>query len=517
MSRAPQQQQTFFALFFCVLALLGNTILEWNVDHNVGQAWPHNVLRNWKEFGFAALNGKLVINEGGHDLPENPQIYRGHRAPSLYPAYFMGRWIPGPNVTATPFFFALSALVLFCGILLFDWKPWGFLVSGIAILTPGYLLWPKILDPNTNTILLGIPYAAFVWRLMRQPEWRWQTLVLLTAGTAVFATLNWTTALVHAQLFFYLVARKVPFRRLAAYVIVGVLTTGFVAVSSILAKTNAPAAGAGNGFATIFENYMWGSGGYSAGSSASVLIVRYAFINALALAPLWLVLIWRWLKTARLDLKQSCLVLAPVLVAIGETLAMRNYFCHHPWMAAPALLLGALLSLSLTWADNRSEIDVKTTSVRTHGLALAALCLVFCFSFAVILLQRVNNVALNSMVAFIRSATMRSDVILVSPATDPSVAAEIIRYREFADRWFDTTDAIATNKVRGSVFLLSSQKPGADWTPVAETSVNRAAAQGPVEKLLGWFSKHISRRGDKFKATGEYRLYQRRESSPGAR
>jgi hypothetical protein len=513
MSRTHPQGQSFFALIFCAVALLGNTILEWNVDHNVGQGWPHNVLRNWKEFGFVSLNGKLVINDGGHDLPENPHVYPGHRAPSLYPAYFLGRWVPGSDVTAAPFFFALSALVLFCGAFLFNWMPWGFLVSGIAILTPGYIVWPKILDPNTNTILLGIPYTAFVWRVMRQPEWRWPTLLLFGAGTGIFATLNWTTALVHAQLFFYLIARKVSFRRLTAYVIVGALTTGFVAVSSVLAKAHEPTPGAANGLAAVFETYMWGNAGYSAGSSASVLILRYAFINALGLAPLWLLLISRWLKPTRLDLKQSCLALAPVLVSIAETLTMRNYFCHHPWMAAPALLLGALLSLSLAWADEDGGLEVKTL-VRSHGLSLAALFFVFCFSFAVIFLQRVNNAQLNSMVAFIRSATARSDVILVSPATDPSVVTDLARYREFADRWFDTTDAFATNKIRGSSFLLSSQKPGANWIPVAETFVDRAAAKGPTEKLLGWFSKYISRRSDKFKATGEYGLYRSPESSP---
>jgi hypothetical protein len=241
-------------------------------------------------------------------------------------------------------------------------------------------------------------------------------------------------------------------------------------------------------------------------------LLRYAAINALALAPLGLLLCWKLVKGSR-SWMESCLVLGPFVVSIAETLAMRNYFCHHPWMASPALVLGALLSCSLAWAT-RAEKTVQPSETLKRYSPWVAAAAVFCFSLAIVLLQRAHNAEFNSMIAFIRSTTARSDVILVSAKTDPSLATELVRYREFTDRWFDSTDSFAGKKSHGSVFLLASQNPGAGWDRVAALSISEDSSDGVVQKALNWYSKSISRRkpGDQLKVTGNYALYQAQQN-----
>src|SRR5687768_11918922 len=74
-------------LVFCALLLAGNSVLLWLVDRNVNVDWPANAIRNWQDYGFFNLGGRLVVNPGGVGLPENPSIYPGHSPNSLYPKF----------------------------------------------------------------------------------------------------------------------------------------------------------------------------------------------------------------------------------------------------------------------------------------------------------------------------------------------------------------------------------------------------------------------------------------------
>ena len=70
-----------------VLILAGASWLTTLVDDGLGLVWTHNVVRNWEQFGFFNLHGKLVYNPGGFQADTQPQIYSGHRAAGLYPFF----------------------------------------------------------------------------------------------------------------------------------------------------------------------------------------------------------------------------------------------------------------------------------------------------------------------------------------------------------------------------------------------------------------------------------------------
>src|SRR5207249_6259301 len=71
------------------LILFSALIYELVPCSNKDGLWQHNVLRNWNEYGFFQLHGKLVQNPGGHDAVDHPEIYTGHRAASLYVPYLV--------------------------------------------------------------------------------------------------------------------------------------------------------------------------------------------------------------------------------------------------------------------------------------------------------------------------------------------------------------------------------------------------------------------------------------------
>ena len=185
------------AIFCFVLA---SSVLQWLVDRDVGTSWPHNVLRNWQQYGIVALHGELVTNPGGVDALDHPIIYPGHRPMSLYPAYFVGAlfaWT-GSNFMA---FHVVSALLVF----LATWSLLGgdqraFWVITLALLCPGYYIWPTVIDPNTVAALAGLPYAALLWWRMRQPTWAWSDLAFVFVLTLLFTALNKDTCELHHKL-----------------------------------------------------------------------------------------------------------------------------------------------------------------------------------------------------------------------------------------------------------------------------------------------------------------------------
>lgn len=64
----------------------GCALLLYLVDDGLGVGWPQNVVRNWEQFGFFNLHGKLVTNPGGFEATTNPDIYKGmSRAVSTCP------------------------------------------------------------------------------------------------------------------------------------------------------------------------------------------------------------------------------------------------------------------------------------------------------------------------------------------------------------------------------------------------------------------------------------------------
>jgi hypothetical protein len=511
MSETPLRNGLLLAL--CAILLIGNSMLEWVVDGHEGILWPGNVLRNWQDYGVRELEGKLVMNPGGYGLPVNPEIYPGHRPYTLYPVFALQQLF-GQKVGIALFFALLSALVFVSLAFLLGWNERAFLISGISILTPGYLLWPKYLDPNTTTALLGAGYSALMWWRFQQTKLRWTDLLLLAIGTFVFTSLNWTTALVHAQLFCFLFVRKVSIRRLALYAAMGALALAPVLLASVRAKLGGQAT-AGGGLAAFLDTYAWGSsGGYSEGSSTSVLLIRYAFINGLALAPLWVVLAVTWVGRARRNFGRAILALAPLFMALLQTLALRNYFCHHPWMASPFLLLGAALSLSVLFEMEPKGITIAPYFALRKPFAWAGVAASFCFALVMLVSYRMNRAALDLVRDVVQQGTARSDLVVVAREISPELSADRA-LADLLDRRLLALDKLnEVREVAEAGILLSTRELAEDWSLVAKSSPPTGQMFQLLQKPLQWFQSKVSRReGTRISAPRTYFLYRAREVS----
>lgn len=81
------QTPRFVKIIMVLAVMTGCAWLLYLMDDGLGICWTHNVVRNWEEFGFFNLHGKLVTNPGGFEVATHPEIYPGHQPMSLYPAF----------------------------------------------------------------------------------------------------------------------------------------------------------------------------------------------------------------------------------------------------------------------------------------------------------------------------------------------------------------------------------------------------------------------------------------------
>ncbi|HEY5914822.1 MAG TPA: hypothetical protein VJA21_29885 [Verrucomicrobiae bacterium] len=496
-----------------VLLLVGNGVLQWLVDDDLGIGWPHNVVRNWEVFGLSATHGQMVVNPGGYRGLEAPDVYRGHQPMSLYPVLAVKRLFFWAGSHTLPFYSLLAAGVLASVWYLLGRGPLAFLGAGLVILSPGYLIWPAVLDPNTNTVLCGIIYAALAGWTLDRPQLRWKHYGLLLVLTAVVSALNWTIALVHAQLFVWLVARRVHWRKIAVYAGAAAVTSVIILVFSVSAKVTG-AHGQSRSLLETLGGYTWGLGGYGGGQSASSLIPRLVFVNSIALLPVWLLWGWREVQAARTAKATAVLAALPLGVAFLEVFTLRNYFCQHPWMAAPVFLLGGALSLSVLMAPHEPE---PQPGVRLQpavaGWRLPAIGLVaaFCFGLLIVALHREYRSSALSLVAMVRANTSRTDVLAVTiqPTLGPSEITNVLS--ENLDRFLLPVSSSPTPKDCGSARFLLSTTPlaGNGWILADSTAEWGGRPPRFVSCGFRWFKEHIARRrnGEGLRLAGQYYLY----------
>ena len=302
--------------------------------------------------GFFNLDGKLAYNVAGEGLPADVKVYSGHQPTSLYLAGLV-TWLTGctDGLAAHLVFTLIIGLGIWW---LLGRGELGALAALLSVFSPGYLRFVALLDPVGIPILLAIPMLAW----MRGPLGREKLGIgpagLMAAVLALYAALNWSSVCGFAIFGAYLVA-TLPgkYRRLLFFMVGCGLAGGAVLAVSVLSKKG-PSAASGasaSGFATLFNNYLFGPGGYAGyPMNWPRAIVRLGANIVVSLMPLWglfFVLAWRsfrrrtgggwaWLKP-----------LWPVLVAWLFIFGLRNYFAAQPWMAGPVVVCGVAFSLRL--------------------------------------------------------------------------------------------------------------------------------------------------------------------------
>ncbi len=500
--------------------------LSYLIDDNFGLSWPNNAVRNWQEFGFLKLHGRLVPNPGGYDAIEHPESYNGMSPFSLYPVFFAAK-IFGWTGLGTQAFHVLLLAAVFWGI----WKLLGrddlaMLVAAAAVLCPGYLRWPKILDPNTLAILPAIPYAAIVAGILKKPEFTTADGTMILILTLMLASLNWSVAWICGPCIFLFLGTPGLSRRgfiflLASMAVVvpviaivsmaskfGLMHPGSSASASALAGNPAEGGPVSAGVTKLIERiggYTWANAGYGVGLTTGRAFVRLAFVNGVGLFPLWLVFLHAVTRRIRTGQTLSWLMFIPLALTMADIVVMRNYFAHHPWMSSPVLLVGIIFSLALVRAPHCAE----TTKADRVPFKIAMTVAVLCFAYGSVVLAcfRANEMDTLMLVRLVRQHTTRSEAIVILKKSDPKTAGLAGRLEEPLDRRIIVADDLkdlAAEKDH-DVILSAVQLNGSLRLIAQSTAHSRFRLSG----LVAWFDRTIARRrpGDRLDPPGTYFLY----------
>jgi hypothetical protein len=189
-------------------------------------------------------------------------------------------------------------------------------------------------------------------------------------------------------------------------------------------------------------------------------------------------------------------------------MAMRNYFGHHPWMAAPLFLLGLALSLFMVLRPPLTSVAQPIAAVM--GRRYLSWAAAFAFGLVVLLFYREHQSRLLSLVSMVRSHSARTDDIVVVRDLDTNTVELAPRLSEVLDRWLVIVDDLpdAAHPVPASFLLSTAPVPG-NW-PLAARGTNDPLQSLPLlHEPLDWFSKNIARRapGDRINAAETYYLY----------
>lgn len=503
--------------FIVAVVVVGSATLLHLIDDGLGIGWPQNVIRNWQDFGFLQLGGKLVINPGGFEVTSHPDIYKGMSPVSLYPAYFTMK-LCGWTGLGTMSYHILLALAVFWAI----WKLLGqdslaFVAAAIAIMLPGYLVWQKGLDPNTVPILLGLPYVAVLISILKRRYLRFAAISVVCLLTLGFTAINWTTAWIFAPctlLLWFLPSVKRS--RTIWFVASAGLCSSILVIGSVLSRAGSEQGTASTSALIYFIGaYTWGNVGYGSNLTTVTALLRLVFVNGIALMPLLVLFAWIFWRKSR-DGRMRWVSISPFVLTVLVLGIMRNYFGHHPWMASPLLLVGLIFSMSLAREfEKEAEFGTFSLACGWNAELRNAGILIFCFAYSlsVILLFRSHEQNVLALVALIRQHTERSDVVIVLNDLDPKTAVLAPRFPYSFDRNVLVVKDLQALPVRqhGAV-ILSTQSlyvPKSICALLGRTYSGSVTSYSVVAKIDALFNQFISRRrsGDRLEVEASYHLY----------
>lgn len=491
---------------FSALATIAAMVLSTLIDDNLGWSWPTNVVRNWQEFGLIKIHGQMVYNPGGFKVLEHPQIYGGMSPACLYPAFFTAEIFSWTGQDTLPFHILLALVIFWASWRLLGRDNFAMLAAAAVILCPGYLRWPKILDPNTLAVLPVLPFTVVVLAILKKPRLTPTLLAALIVLTLAFMSLNWTTAWVCGPCIFLLLATPGINRRGLVTVIAAIVTTVplVVLVSFAVKYGHIMSQSASGGPLSIFAGYTWGSGGYGQGQSAARLFLRLAFTNIVGLLPLWLLFVYALAQHIHNGARLSWLIFAPLALTVADVVIMRNYFGHHPWMAGPVLLVGAIFSLAALRASTTGEVrDIREKTPLKVAYVVALLS--FIYGFAVLTFYRANETELLMLIKLVREHTARSDTLVVLRA-DSDTAGLVDRLEEPLDRHVVVMDNFEEPSAQGHCVILSSVTLDGAPRLIAKST---AESHSWLTHVTEWFNRSIAHRrsGDRLELPGTYYLY----------
>ena len=309
-----------------------------------------------------------------------------------------------------------------------------FAVAAAAVVCPGYGRWQKLLILTPFAFLFGLPYMAIVAAILGKPaSLGFGSAIEFFALTLAFASLNWSTVwLLGPCTLLLLGLPQISRRAVFLFILLSGASSGALVIASFLIKASLSHAATGTGnMGQFIGSYLWGGAGYGTGMTMGKAALRLSFVNGIGLLPLLAICGWSAAKHFQRGNPKNWLVLSPFALAVVELAFMRNYFAHHPWMAAPVLLVGLVFSLAL-W---RVQIETRAVTVNKKIFFLpVTVLLCFIYGVAIVMFFRANEANQLSLIRLIRHSTKRSDCIVIIKNLDPETAAMAARFDEILDR-----------------------------------------------------------------------------------
>jgi len=493
-----------FCFIILVMAAAGG--LLWYNDDGMSAGWPTNVLRNWLQYGLGPMHGALVTNDGGFDAVAHPNVYPGMSPWYLYPVYFSTQALDWTGLGTLSYHLLLAGFVFWGIWSLLGKTPLALTVAALCVLSPGYGRWQRLLDPNVLAVLVGFPYAALINHQLQKSRQGLQSWLLVAVATVAFVPANWTTAWFLAPFGIYLLCRpgQQPLRPRLIYLSLTAVGSLLFVYFSVVARqtTSIPLTPTPPASGSFIGGYTWGTNGYYEGLSTVRFLQRVVIVSLIGLLPVWCV--WGW-RTARIGWKQPAtagISLLPFLMAAAQIAVMRNYFCHHPWMAAPVVLTGLVFSLALL-PNNATPVEADATQIKGPAVAAAIAAV---YGFIIIAGLRANNEDTLAMLHLVRPNTARTDWIVIVQTQDSTLAMQANRLSAELDRhvvavadWHE----IPTNQS----FVILATVPRTDGVLLAQN--NNSAGPGGWNRAVNWFRHNVSRRqsGDAIELPGSHYLY----------
>jgi hypothetical protein len=501
------------SLLACLLLLLTAVGVLYKVSGgDIIAGWPGVAVENWKEYGLRALKGQLVVNPGGFEATTKPVVYTGHRPLSLYPVLAVEKLFAWAGTSMLPFHLVFSLALLLSVWALLGRGSVAWLAAMAALFSPGYTLYPGHCDPNAMALYALLPLAAWLLPTLAQPSISPLKTVLMGLLLLAYTSLNWTTVFGHGMLVGYLlVSRSIPRRRLALYIGLAAVAVVVVTGVSVLDKLG-EGRRTGAGLEQLLAFYLWGPAAYG-GMTTDKAFLRIGTASAFGMFPLVLVCMylsikrWQWNRTnsqadglgtiaaeSAHSQPRLWVVLLPLIVAATGIAVMRNYFGNHPWMAAPMLMPGLVLSLRLLLDAGAAESARKAVEEKPAAqIGFAGVCLGY--ALVVVFMHRAYHTGTMDLVAMVRDHTTRSETVVVVRSLDPKLAEAKGDLADAVDRRVVVVDSLMNlPEAPEKSVMVSETETGGKLPTLAKTASPAVFCAPALEELFGLYAKGIARR-----------------------
>jgi hypothetical protein len=466
--------------------------------------WPSIVMRNWHEYGFWHLGGKLVSNAGGLDSGETPFVYPGHQPYFLILPYWL-KELPGAAGGNGLLYDFTVVLMVFAGLVrLFGTGLRGATLAFATCLSPGFFANVADIDTLAFPALMGLAALTFVGScLVQNAEKSPLRLMALLAVLVAYMLMNWSTLFSLGAAIVYVWAVRRDWKKQGAFWATGLVVGLVMFMLSLVSKH-----GGGSTANEVWNTYLWGPAGYGrTGMTLGKAMVRISGVNVVAwlpLVPVVLVL----LATNGLGPRWRLAPL-PLVVVMLMVLGPRNYIAHHPWNAVSMAGLGLLFSLELLIAPDRLD-----RPARCRGWVAAALAVSLLLCLAWHALDRFNKREFNALHALVYENTPRHSLIVLADDPQPNGNTDVRGLAEGLDRKVITTAEWESRREEiersgREVFVLGHEASLPNTRLVAESRCPLSREDRIMVPLFNFYRSTISRRPARERLVyfREYRLY----------